>query len=97
MYGIMLRLPILALNLTQDGSNGQHNGTDLWELIDAAVVRYEPATSGNQRQGGAGSRGEESGFGLRQMTGDLCVELVGGQFSPDNENNESHYTGGDRR
>ena len=26
LYGIMLSLPILALNITQDGSSGQDNG-----------------------------------------------------------------------
>ena len=48
--GIMFRLPILALTLTQDDSSGQHNGPQRGELIDAAVVRYEPGTPGNQRQ-----------------------------------------------
>ena len=52
LYGIMLRLPILALNLTQDGSNGQDDGPERPELLDAAVVRYELGTSGNQRQRG---------------------------------------------
>ena len=42
MYGIMLRLPILALNLTQDGTSGQDNGSERRTLLDAVEVRYEP-------------------------------------------------------
>ena len=53
LYVIMLRPPILALNLTQDGSSGQDNGPERGELLDAAVVQYEPGPSANQRQGGA--------------------------------------------
>ena len=60
LYWIMLSLPILALSVTQDGSSGQDNGPERRELIDGVVVRYEPGTSGNQRQGGAGFRGEKS-------------------------------------
>ena len=53
LHRIMLRLPILGLNLTQDGSSGQDNGPERGELLDAVVVRYEPDPSANQRQGGA--------------------------------------------
>ena len=43
MYGIMLRLPILALNLTQDGTSGQDNGPERRMLLDAVEVRYQPS------------------------------------------------------
>ena len=42
MYGIVLRLPILALNLTQDGTSGQDNGRERRMLFDAVEVRYQP-------------------------------------------------------
>ena len=49
-YGIVPRLPILALNLTQDDPNGQSSGPERRERLDAAVVRYEQGTSGNRGQ-----------------------------------------------
>ena len=53
LYKIMLRLPILVLNLTQDGPSGQSNRPERREMLDAAVVRCKPGTLGNQRPGGA--------------------------------------------
>ena len=50
LYGIVHLLPIVALTLSRDGSSGQDNGTDRLELLDAAAIRYEPGTSGNQSQ-----------------------------------------------
>ena len=44
LYEIMLRLPILALNLTQDGPSGQSNGPERRERLGLAVVRYKPGT-----------------------------------------------------
>ena len=49
-YGIVLRLPILALNLTQDDPNGQSNGPERREPLDAAAVLCKPNASGNRGQ-----------------------------------------------
>ena len=51
LYRTMLRLPILALNLTQDGPSGQSNGPERRGRLDEALARYNPGTSGNQIKG----------------------------------------------
>ena len=52
LYGIMLLLPILGLNLTQDRASGQDNGPERREPFHAAEVRCESGAAATQSHGG---------------------------------------------